>query len=326
MFVRNWIFGSLAAFCLGANVVSAEDITLKIGYSAGGGYDTFGRLVARHLGKYLPGEPTIIVQNVPGAGSLKLTRLMMTSEPADGTVFAHVNSSNVTAALITPDIANFDPDDFIWVGSLLNQPSICYVGENSGIETADDFLTQEFLVGATGKTSQTYVFAALVKNLFDANFEIVTGFSGGNEIDLAIARGEISGRCGNSLVTLKTKGTLESMDVVGQVALTVPDDHAGFENYMDRIDNDLDRNAARLVIAGLRIGRPFFLPPGTPDDVVDQFREAFDKMVVDPEFLADAESINFQAQPTGGAEIEAILSEILDVDEATIARARELVE
>jgi tripartite-type tricarboxylate transporter receptor subunit TctC len=310
-------------FSLHAN--AADNIVLKIGYSPGGGYDTVGRLVGRHLGRFLPGHPSIAVQNVPGGGSLKLTKLMVGAEPADGSVVAIVNASNATATVFDPKKADFDATAIKWVGALDNDVSYCYVGANTNIRSAQEFLTKSFKIGATGRTSETYLFAALVKNLFNANIDIVVGFEGGSEIDLAVERGEISGRCGNS------RSSLMARDRYGKVRLTGFWAHSDFDetgevpDLLSMIDNDLDKQAARLVVGALRVHYPILLPPETPGEVVETYRTAFAGMVEDAAFLEDAKKLNLEIKPTGGAEVAGILQGLLTVDQAIINRAMELV-
>ena len=326
MYVR--FLGVLAALSIAAASASADvdRVTVKVGYSPGGGYDGYGRLVAEHIGRFLPDEPTTFVENVPGAGSLRLAKLMMTTEPVDGSVIAIVGSAVATTSLLRPDKSAIDPSEIKWIGAMANQPSFCFVAPGSGIADTDDFLAKPLKVGATGRTSQTFVFASLVKNLFNPDLEIVLGFSGGSEINLAIERGELDGRCGNSLSSLLSSGRYDVVNLVGQWATSVPEVSKDVRDFLSMIDGDVDRKAAKLVTGTLRVDYPFLMPAGTPDDVLATYRAAFDEMVQDQQFLSDAKKRGLLIDPTGGADVEAFLQELVDVDDATIERARELID
>ena len=166
------------ASALSAHAFDAKQVTLKVGYGAGGTYDISSRLVAKYLGKFLPGNPEIIVQNVPGGGSLKLAKLMMGSEPADGSVIASISQNIAFAKVVNPSNVDFDPASIVWLGALSSEPGYCATSKASGIDTMEKFLSGNFHIGASSKNSQTYQLAAIVKNGLNAKFDIVTGFSG----------------------------------------------------------------------------------------------------------------------------------------------------
>ncbi len=319
-------FAGLVAFVVAmCGAASAETITLKVGYSAGGGYDAAGRLFARHFGKFLPGEPDIVVENLPGGGSLKLAKLMVSAEPGDGSVMAIVNPSLAIGTVLDPERAGFSADQMKWVGAMSNQSSFCYVGAESGLESTEQFLTEPVRVGATGKSSATYVMAALAKNLFNPEMEVIVGFAGGAEIDLAVDRGELHGRCGNSYSSLKGSGRWDTVHKMGQWALEVPEDAGEVPDFLKAIDNETDLKAARLVVGSLRISHPIFMPPDVSEETLSNYRAAFEAMVEDEAFKQDAEAMGYLLDPTGGADVAAIVSELIDVSPEVIARAQELV-
>ncbi len=319
----------IAAACLvfaSSPLSAADQVTIKIGYPAGGGFDNFGRLMSRHLGKHLEGEPSFIVQNVPGGGSLKLALSMQSSEPADGSVIAMVASTLATGPLLDPEMKDLDPTKFKWIGSLSNQSNICMTGKNSGIATLEDFRTKEFAVGASGKASTTYIFAAMTKNVLKAKFRIVTGFDGSSDIDAAILRGELAGRCGTSYDTLVSLGMIDDYNLtmkVGQGANSALD---AVPDIFDYAANDLDRSAIRFLTGPLQFHQAFLLPSSTPEDVVSKYRAAFAETLKDPEFLADVANLKLVISPKTGAEIEAIASELYKVEPAVVTRARELIQ
>lgn len=318
------------ALCLAASVaaigsvLAAETLTIKIGYSPGGGYDAMGRFVARHIGNYLPGNPAVHVQNVPGAGSLKLAKLMLNNEPKDGSVIALVNPSLAIATVTEPETANFDANTLNWIGSLSDTPSLCYASQSSNIDTADKFFTEDFIVGSTGKTSATYVFAALAKNLFGGNYKVITGFKGGNEVDVAITRGEIQGRCGNSVTSFNNGPVRNSVNVIGYWSLERDPSLPNAEFLLGRIKDEDDLKATKLLIGSLSFHMPLFLPPDTPQATVDAMRAAFVKMVSDPAFLEDAKDNNIEINAKPGETVAQLIKEFTSVSPEVVKRAADL--
>lgn len=302
-------------------------ITIKVGYGAGGTYDLSSRLVARHLPRFLPGNPSVVVQNVPGGGSLKLTMLMLGSEPADGSVIASVSSAMAYATKLDPENATFDPLLIQWIGALSKEPAFCAMTKASGVDTVEKFIKEEFLLGASGRASQTYQLAAVVKNALSAKFRIVTGFEGVAEIELAMYRGEIAGHCAVTAIDLTKKPIAAELNVIGRLGAVAP---AGFEavpRFIDQINDPVVRAAAELIESTRDVNYPLIAPPGIPQDVLEAYRTAFDAMVKDPEFIAEAEELGeFSLDPTPGAEVMAIVTNKYTSDSAVFEAARNLMK
>ena len=322
--IRGAVFACLAIASTTAN--SADQVTIKIGYPAGGGFDNFGRLLSRHIGKHLEGNPSIVVQNVPGGGSLKLALSMQSAEPGDGSVIGMVGSTLAAGPMLDPEMKDLDPTKFKWLGSMSNQSNMCMTDKISNIATLEDFKNKEFVIGSSGKASTTYIFAALVKNLLHAKYKIVTGFEGASDIEAAMQRGEIAGRCGTTYDTLVSLGTIDNFDLhirVGPAKSAATKAIPGLEDF---VTNDLDKAALDFLVAPLRFHQAFILPSSTPDDIVAKYRTAFAETVKDPEFLADVKNINLVVDPQTGDQIDVIVSEIFKADPAAVARARELIQ
>jgi tripartite-type tricarboxylate transporter receptor subunit TctC len=304
----------------------AQSIELRIGYSAGGGYDRFGRLVASHIGKHLPGSPTIVPKNEPGGGSLKLTKLVIASTLNDGSLLALANPSMATISLLMPDSADFDPTKLTWIGSLTKTSSLCVTSKASGIATMEDFLSKEFILGATGKFDATYQFAALVKRLFGAKYRIVTGYPGSNDIMLAADRGEVQGRCGTSWVSLKRSAFRDKVNMIGQIATSSPLELEGIPLFIDRIENnEAQVKAAEFLMKPLAISYPLFAPPGLSDEQAKTLRAAFDAMTADPEFRYEAERLGLDLDPTSGEGVQELVRQLNSVSMDIVERAKELV-
>lgn len=321
----------LSALLLGmpapALAFDARTVTIKVGFGAGGSYDMASRLVARHIGRFLPGNPGVIVQNVPGGGSMRLTQLMLGAEPADGSVIGFVASSMAYAPLLDPANAAYDPLGLKWIGSLARGENMCVLLRPSGIDTIGKFVNEKFLLGASGKNSTTYILAALARNTLGAKFGIITGFDGVADIELAMHRGEIAGHC------VASPGDLDRNDLRARVHTIVgfgSKDLQGYESLprlRELIDDPMMRKAIELVEAGVDHSLPLVAPVGTPPETVAVLRAAFDAMVVDPAFVEDAGRVSdFILQPASGAVLEDIIRANFASDPATFEAARNLVK
>jgi len=311
--------------CLVLPLPAAAGITVKIGYPAGGGFDNVGRLFARHFGKHLPGAPSITVQNVPGGGSMKLAELMQAAENPDGSVIGMVNASMATAPLLDPEAAALTPLDYQWIGSLTSEALLCFTSKQSGIASVEAFRTGTFKFGASNRASTTYLLAALARNLLGAKFDIVLGFEGIADIDAAIERGEIAGRCSSPYSYLAAANRLDDINLIARAGDAPTGPVAGVPGLADLAASDFDRQAIEVVTGALRFHHPFLLPPATPAAVVETYRKAFDAMVVDPEFLADAAVLGIELAPNSGARVSELVKEIHALPPAVVERARELI-
>lgn len=304
----------------------SRTLTIKVGYGAGGSYDGAARLVSRHIGRFLPGNPEIVVQNVPGGGSMKLMQLLLGAEPGDGSVIAAVGAGIAYAPTLDPSNASFDPLELGWIGSLGQGENMCVVNRTENLGTVAAFTGADFLLGASGKSSSTYVLAALARNALGAKFRIVTGFDGVADIDLAMQRGEIAGHCVASGGDLQTTDLGERVDVVLRFGSGVITGYEEVPRLQDLIEDPALREAAGIVEASVDYEFPFVLPAGTPKETVDVFRRAFDAMVASPEFVADVGRMrDLVLRPTSGGELETIIEKNIRMDAAVLETARTLV-
>ena len=316
----------LAFVALSASGAAAETITIKVGYGAGGGFDLRARLFAEHLPKYLEGAPDVVVSNVPGAGSAKLARMLTTSEPADGSVLAVVGTTLPVATLLRDDLSDLEITKTRIVGTAISVPFYCVTTTMSGVTTLDDFLNGKVKLGASGRGSSTYVYAALVKNTLGANFDIITGFKGAADINSAMKRGEIAGRCSTTDSGL-ARDYAEG-EIVRHIQLATPamELTEGVPWIMDLIQDDLSRAAAELIISDMEFSGSLFMPTGTSDEIVETYRKAYDEMLADAEFIEDAKLLGYEVVNKGGANAEAWMTGLAESDPATIEKARELIK
>jgi len=284
-------------------------ITILVGFTAGGGYDLYARLLGRHMGRYLPGNPSVIVQNMPGAGSLKATQYVYGVAPKDGTVLATVSRGMVTEPLLND--AKFDATKLTWIGSITSETSVCATWHTSPVKTWPDMLAREFSLGGSAIGADPDTFALILRNVFGAKVKLVTGYPGGNDINLAMERGEVEGRCGWSWTSLKSqKAWLKQINVLVQFALEKNSDLPDVPSALERAANDEQRQVLRLLIAGQFVGRPFFTSPGIPSDRRAALRRAFDATMTDPRFLEEAAKIDLEISPIAAEAIDAFLAEL----------------
>jgi tripartite-type tricarboxylate transporter receptor subunit TctC len=305
-----------------------RSVPLIIGYSVGSGYDIYARLLARFIGKYIPGNPTIIPQNMPGAGSLKAAMYLHGVAPKDGSVIATMGRSAPIEPLLGD--AQFDGRSFTWLGSIASNSSLCATWHASPIRTWADALTKPFALAGEGSGSDPDSFARILKNIFGAKVKLVTGYPGGSEMNLAIERGEVDGRCGWSWDSIKSTRPEwlrdRKINLLAVFSLhKAADIPADVPLIGDLAGSDEQRQILRIHLAGQALGRPFFTSPGVPDDRKAALRAAFDATMKDPDFVAETTKVKLEVNPASGAEIDRLLAEIYATPKDVIEKAKQAV-
>jgi len=307
-------------------LAGAETLTIQVGYGSGGSYDEAARLIADHIARHLPGTTEVVVENVPGAGSVKLAKMVMASTVTDGSQIATASSALALMPIFDPESTDFDPTAVHYLVSMTNSASYCITPKAAGIDSLDAFLTQDFKVGATGKDSTTYTYPAAIKNALGAKYEIVTGFESAAEVDLAMERGDVQARCGIGLTTLSKGDMMDRYNVIVELSLEPKNEIAGVPFLLDRAPDDATRQALELVLSSSTIHLPFFAPPATSDEALTALRAAFDGLAADAEFVAAAKAQGFELFMTDGATVETMIDSLLAADPAVKDAARALVQ
>jgi tripartite-type tricarboxylate transporter receptor subunit TctC len=296
-----------------ADFYKGKNVDLYIGYSVGGAYDLYARLLARHMGKHIPGNPTILPKNMEGAGSLRLANWLFNVAPKDGSAFGIFGRGTGFDPLLGNKAAVFDATKFNWIGSANNEVSICVAWSTSGITKFEDLQSKPLIVGGTSTSADTDQFPRIVNGVLGTKMKVVTGYPGGNEVGLAMERGEVQGRCGWSWSSVKTthKKWLEEkkFTVLVQLGLDKHPDLPDVPLIVDLAKNDEQRQILKLIFARQVMGRPFIAPPGVPQDRVDALRKAFMATMQDPEYLADAEKTQMEINPVSGEKVQALIKE-----------------
>jgi tripartite-type tricarboxylate transporter receptor subunit TctC len=313
-----------------ADFYKGRNIQLYIGYSAGGGYDAYARILARHMGEHIPGNPTIVPQNMPGAGSLRVTNYLYNIAPKDGSALATFARGMAMEPLFDPNGTQYDARKFTWLGSISDEVSICGFRTEAGIKTLDDMKTKSFTVGGTGSGADTDIFAVMLRNMFHMKMKLVAGYPGGNDVVLAMERGEIDGRCGWSWssVLSRSKDLLDShkIDIPLQLALAKHEDLPNVPLVFDLTTDPKQIAALKLIVSRNAMARPFAAPPGIPAERKAALRAAFDATMTDPAFLEETRRNDLEVRPVDGAALDKLVAEVYASPPDVVALAEDAVK
>lgn len=329
---------ALAALLPGAAAAPAQDpagfyrdrtVHLYIGFSPGGAYDLYARTLARHIGRHIPGNPTVVAQNMAGAGSLRLANFMYSVAPKDGTAFATMGRGAAFGPLFGQPGTGFDAQKFTWIGSANDEVSICAAWHTSGIRSFEDLLSRELIIGATGPSDETATVPKAINGVLGTKMRVVTGYPGSPEMNLAMERGEITGRCGLSWSS--AKASLQhwldgrKINLLLQVSFGKHADLPHVPLVMDLAKTDEQKRILTIFAARQVMGRPFFAPLGLPPDRAAMLRLAFLATLKDPEFLADAARAKLEIVPVSGDRVEQIVRDVYGMPPEIIRKAAALV-
>jgi len=301
-------------------------VRLLVGIGVGSGYDINARLLARYLPKYIPGNPTVIVQNQPGAGSLSMTNQLYAGGPFDGTAIGASFNGLPTTPLLQPAGARFEAVKLNWVGSTNRETQAMYVWHTAPIQRLSDLTTTEMIVGAQAPGSTQYDYPKLAEKLFGWKFKVITGYEATPKIHLAMERGEVHGTWAN-WSTLKAISEQWIKDkkirILAQWALRKHPEMPNVPLILEQAKTPEQKQALDLALARLEFGRPFFMPPNVPAERVNAIRRAFDAVMKDKEFLEEADKLKIEIDPLGGEQVAALIEQIYKTPAATVERVRD---
>jgi len=306
-----------------ADFYKGRTVFVIVGFTPGGGYDLYARLLAQHLGKHIPGNPAVVPQNMPGAGSLKAVNYLYSVAPKDGTVIGTFGREQIVAPLFGQ--AHFDATKLSWLGSITKEVSVCVSWYTSPIKSWNDVMTKQFTVGGSGAGADPDNFSKLYKNVFGAKIKLAVGFPGTSDITLAMQRGEVQGLCGFSWSTIKSHyGSWlrdKKINVLIQAGTTRRPDLTDVPLASELAKTAEQRQILDLVLATQITARPFTAPPGIPADRKAILRAAFDETMKDPAFLAGAKKLELEVDPVKGAEVDAIVASLYATPKDVVAKA-----
>jgi tripartite-type tricarboxylate transporter receptor subunit TctC len=313
LFAAVLLTGSSAQAQTPSDFFKGKNVELYIGYSVGGGYDIYARLLAKHMGKHIPGNPNVLAKNMEGAGSLRLANWLYNVAPKDGTAFGIIGRGTAFDPLLGRKGAQFEATKYNWLGSANDEVSVCVAWHTSGIRKFEELLTKELTVGGTGAAADTDQFPRIINGMLGTKFKIVTGYPGGNDIGLAMERGEVNGRCGWSWSSVKATHQKwlddKKINILVQLALEKHPDLPDVPLITELASSDEQRAILKLIFARQVMGRPFLAPPGLPRERVAALRKGFMDTMKDKDFLADAEKAQLEITPVAGEDIQRLVIE-----------------
>jgi len=323
--VSSWIRSVSAALlltgALGGHALaqSGEDptktLTMLASHAPGGGYDAYARLYARHVGRFLPGQPTVVVRNMPGAAGVVMANFVASQASRNGSTIGLGPGSMATAALLGSQGARYDSREFTWVGSLNNDISVMVSRSDSPVSTLDELFTRELVVGGAGASDNSVIFATILSRMFGAKLKLVAGYNGSGDTVMALDRGEVQGIAGwnySSITTMRPDWMRDKkINILLQMSLTRHPELPNVATILELARDDRQREILRLIFAQSQMGRVIMGPPAMPRAMVETHRQAFDRVLKDAEFMADVEKMRLEISgPMTGAEVDQLVASL----------------
>jgi tripartite-type tricarboxylate transporter receptor subunit TctC len=312
-----------------ADEAITKPITIYAAGTSGGGVDTFARLLSRHIGRHIAGAPAVIVQDMPGAGGIRAANFMVESAPKDGTALATFAGGPILEPLIGARNPGYDMSQFAWIGAMSKDVSVCATWYQSGINSLSDARQREVIVAGTGAGSETDTLPVIMNELLGTKFKVITGYLGTQQTILAIESGEVHGRCGYSMSSIKsTKPDWlrdHKLNIILQMALAKSADLPQVPFVFDELKSEDDKSLLRLVLGPTGMSRAFAGPPALELSKRDLLRHAFDETMNDPAFRDDAKNMQADIDPSHGDDVQKLITSIYATPQNIIARAQKFI-
>jgi len=320
--------GTAPAAAQGASL-AGKTVLMIIGFGAGGGYDLWGRTVGRHIGRHLPGNPTVVPQNMPGAGSYVAASYIYNAAPKDGTALGIIARDAALGPLSGATGARFDPLKLSWLGTPAKETNVCIAYHTAPVKTVRDLFTKQLIVGDTGPGTGTRSYPKALNDLVGTKFKIVGGFPASSDVFLAMERGEVEGIC-ESLDSIKIRRPNwiadKTVNIVFQGGSEPNPELKDVPFVLDLAHNAQERQAIEFLYAGQGIGRPFVAPPDLAPDRMKMLRDAFDATMTDPDFIAEAKKSKLELDPETGEHLAALIAKIYATPRPIIDRITALIK
>ena len=310
-----------------ADFYRGKTINVLIGVGVGGEYDLQARLVARHIGKHIPGNPNVVAQIMTGAGGINMANHLFNAAPRDGTSIGMMGNNFPATQAVGGKQVKFDAGKFQWLGTIAPVVETMAVWHTTGVKSIDDLRKRETVAGASGRGAITFFYPTMMNEFLGTKFKIVTGYPGGNQINLAMERGEVEAR-NNTWSSWKATRPAwlknKLITVVVQAGPRAPDLDAPSVEELARTPED--RRTIELIVSGTQLGRPLATTPDVPADRLAALRDAFRATMKDPEFLKDAKQMNFEVNPVYGETMQKIVEKVLSTPKDLVMRAKAILE
>jgi len=313
-----------------ADFYRGKTVRIIVGFSAGGGYDAYSRLFARYMSKYLPGNPTIVPQLMPGAGGIRMIDYMNSVAAKDGTVIGIVPPGPIIEPLIGKRQASYRMSDFVAIGAMTKEVSLCVSWGPSKFKTIQDAMSQQMVVAGTGAGASPDIYPVVLNEVIHTKFKVITGYQGSQETIMAIERTEVDGRCGwgwSSLKSTKPDWIREKkINLLLQLALAKSPSIPDSPLVMDLVKDQADRQMLTLLFGPLSINKPFFAPPGLARERVTELRKAFAEAMNDAELRAEVIKLTGEdIEPTSGEDAQKLVADMYATPEAVAHKLRDIL-
>jgi tripartite-type tricarboxylate transporter receptor subunit TctC len=312
-----------------ADFYHGKRISLVIGYGSGGGYDLYARLLGRFIGAHIPGNPAIVPQNMPGAGSRSAANWLYRIAPKDGTVIAALSQATPTDQALGQPGVMFDAQKFNWIGNLTVVNNMLFVSAASGVATIEDAKKKPLAIGATGASSPSVLYPQVSNNLLGTKFKIISGYPGGGDINIAVERHEVDGRGSDSWASMKSTHPDwlrdHTINILFQIGPRRESDLPDVPLWPELAGNDDQRQVLEILSGDVSVGRPILTAPEVPADRVKALRQAFDDTLRDPQFIEAAKQSNMEINPMGGEELQQIVGRIVSPSPRILAMVKDAI-
>jgi tripartite-type tricarboxylate transporter receptor subunit TctC len=333
--LRSWSCLAAVAAALGsvapagAQETISRPVTIYVAGTAGGGIDLYARVVGRHLGRHIPGNPVVTVQVMPGAGGIRAANFLAQQAPKDGTAMTTFAGGPILEPLIGSRKTDYNSSSFTWIGAITQDVGVCLAMSNTPFKTIDDVKREQMVVAGTGAGSDTDIWPVILNEVLGTKFKLVTGYLGSQETIIAMERGEAHGRCTFSYSALRSAKPDwlrdKKINALLLTALAQHRDFPGVPAVVDLASKPEDRQLLELMVGTTAMARPFAAPPGLPASTATLLRRAFDATMKDPEFLADADKIKADVQPTTGEDVQRLVARLYQTPRPVVERVKKLL-
>ncbi|HEX2724293.1 MAG TPA: hypothetical protein VHN20_00575 [Beijerinckiaceae bacterium] len=312
-----------------ADFYKGKTVSVIVGFGPGGGYDQYARTLARHLGRHIPGQPSVVVQNMDGAGSVRASNHVYAVAPKDGTVIAAVNQNMPMYQLLGGAGAQFKAAELQWLGSMAYSNGLVYTWHASGVKTLEEAKTREVVLGGTGPSADSYIFPTLINALYGTRFKVITGYAGTGQINLAMERGEVMGRGGNTWASVSSanKAWLDEkkISLLVQIGFKSEPELTEVPMLLDLVPTPEAKQIVTVVALPTALGYAHWVAPGVPKERVEALRAAYAATLKDPAFLAEADKASMLIRPQTGAELEELVKRAAATPKAVLDRTAQIL-
>ena len=309
--------------------LAGKNVTMLIGFGPGGGYDAWGRVLARHIGRHLPGTPNVVPQNMPGGGSFNAANHIYTIAPKDGSVLGIIARDAALGPLTGAAGARFDPLKISWIGTPTTETNVCIATDKANVKTVKDLFVTELIIGNTGVGTGTYSYPKALNGMLGTKFKLISGFPSSTDVFLAMERGEVDGIC-ESLDSVIGKRpdwiATKKVNVLFQGGAAPNPELKGVPFVVDLARNAGEKQAIEFLYAGQGIGRPFVAPPDLPADRLKMLRDAFSATMKDADFIADVKKQKLDLEPEDGEHLAALIKKIYATPKPIVVKIGELIK